>query len=226
MTVIIGFSGEDFIIISADRRRSDFDEHNEFKEVKDDWVKKIENVSGSIVLAAAGEVETTNLAKERLKKTLAENSSISTDDLFARAQEIFRDAIKEIKENHLKKLNKGKCFFQKKIKFGDITNVNAAYILAGIDNTSDQLFLAYFSNLNDYKVSQLQKNGFVPLGNGMDLIHQYFSEHEIESIETGLEDAIKLVAKEYPNTVNTNVFHCRIDIKSGVKFTENPKHKS
>jgi 20S proteasome alpha/beta subunit len=90
VTAIISYINKKYVLISADRRRSDFDEHNKFKEVKDDWAIKTEKLTDHIVIAAAGEAGTITNAKDRLKIALNRGQSYSSlNDLFSCAQSIF-----------------------------------------------------------------------------------------------------------------------------------------
>ncbi len=63
MTVIIGGIFENYVQISADRRRSIFN-GKEFSHSIEEWANKIIQLSDHIVLAALGDVEATVKSKK------------------------------------------------------------------------------------------------------------------------------------------------------------------
>ena len=92
MTVIIGGIFENYVQISADRRRSIFN-GKEFSHSIEEWANKIIQLSDHIVLAALGDVEATVKSKKRLMQVLQQNPNISLGELVEESQSIFREEL-------------------------------------------------------------------------------------------------------------------------------------
>lgn len=227
MTVIIGGLFENYVQISADRRRSTFLGEN-FSESTEEWANKIVQLSNHIVLAALGDVDATKEAKERLVQVFQLNPSITLKELVKVSESIFRDELKNRKIKYAEDLHKEKSFIcrviSKKKPIEEI-KVNAAYLIGGFDLDKNEPFLYVFGNAENYEVEKLKVSRFIPLGECMDEIRNRLEERLYADTTFGIcmrefETEIKFAASK-KQSVNENVYHCTIT-KNGITFSENP----
>ncbi|MCO0598518.1 Fur family transcriptional regulator [Peribacillus butanolivorans] len=224
MTAIIAAITDEFVLISSDRKRSNYDGHGNFSGSQEEWAVKTISLSSHIALSALGELETTTNAKNHLKKALEENPHMSIEDIVPLSQSIFREALLETKKKHANLLNKGKSLFSKKVKPEDIKQ-NAAYFLGGFDSKTNKTFLYAFINGDDYIDHDFTAFDVYPLGAGQDEMANYINESlpqelNISILKKHFKEAITVAART-TQSVNTNVLHCLVN-KSGVKFSEDP----
>ncbi|HDR7319927.1 TPA: Fur family transcriptional regulator [Bacillus toyonensis] len=226
MTAIIVAITNKSVLISADRRKSNYDGYGKFVEPIDEWAIKTIQLSSHIALSALGEVETTTNVKKRLKQEFENNPNPMLEELVCLSQSIFREELMETKIKHAGILNKRKSFFSftKKIKPEDIKQ-NAAYFLGGFDLFTNKPFLYAFINGDNYKVHKYIPDEVYPLGDCQDQMANYLNNNltlplNINSLKVHFEKAIAVAASN-TQSVNTNVLHCLVD-KSGVTFIESP----
>lgn len=236
MTAIIGAIADEFVLISSDRRRSDFDGNGKFASIKDEWAIKIEVLSSHVALSAAGEYDTTTKVKKELKERLRANGSLPLQVLISTAQDVFRKALWDTKSEHAKIINNRFCLLKRTLrkifrleKKPEDINVKAGYFLAGFDLINKKPFLFAFINGDDYELHNFDPIEFYPMGAGEDEMVAYIKKNlppegstlTLKHFEDLLGGAICSVA-ESEESVNSNLMHCYID-KNGIHISENPK---
>lgn len=226
MTVIIGGIFENYVQISADRRKSIF-KGKEFSHSIDEWANKITKLSDYVVLAALGDVGATEKAKKKLMQVFQDKPSISLEELVKVSEPIFHESLMERKKDYADELHNNKSFFDRitsKKKPLEEIQLNAAYLIGGFDHNKKP-FLYAFANIRDYKVLDLKKPNFIPLGECMDEIRGRLEERLDSEMSFGMcmrefREEIKFAASK-KQSVNDNAYHCTIT-RNGITFRETP----